>query len=73
MPVNQCNGMSKEAGIIRKVLSLEGFAIFQFYFYLKRLPSLHGDICVPFTPSEAGWLGTDAPDMGYAKLAWRGL
>lgn len=60
MTINQFNGVSKEAGIIRKVLSLGGFAIFQIYFYLQRLMRLHSDICVLFTPSEPGWLGTDA-------------
>lgn len=60
MTINQYNGGSKEAGIIRKVLSLEGFAIFQIYFYLQRLMRLHSDICVLFTPSEPGWPGTDA-------------
>lgn len=61
MTINQSNGLSKEAGIIRKVLSLEGFAIFQNYFYLKRLMRLHSDICVLFTPSEPEWPSTDAP------------
>lgn len=60
MSINQCNGVSKEAGIIRKVLSPEGFAIFQIYFYLQRLMGLHNDICVLFTPSEPGWPGTAA-------------
>lgn len=61
MAINQCNRMSKEAGIITNVLSLEGFAISQIYFYLQRLMRLHSDICVLFTPSEPGWPGTDAP------------
>lgn len=54
MTSNQCNEVSKKAEIIRKVLSLEGFAIFLIYFYLKRLMRLHSDICVLFTSSEPG-------------------
>lgn len=40
MTINQGNGMSKEAGVIRKVLSLKGFAICQINSYLKRLMRL---------------------------------
>lgn len=37
MTINQGNGMSKEAGVIREELSLKGFAICQINSYLKRL------------------------------------
>lgn len=60
MTINQGSGVSKKSGIIRKVLSSQGFAIFQVYFYLKRLMKLQSDMCVPFTPPEPGWPGTDA-------------
>lgn len=71
MTINQCNKVSKEAGIIRKLLSLEASAIFQIYFYLQRLMSLHNDICVLFTPSEPGLPGTDNTDEGWPKSSWR--
>lgn len=41
-------------------MSLEDFAVFQVYFYLKRLMRLRSDIWVPFTPPEPGWPSTDA-------------
>lgn len=37
MTINQGNGMSKEAGVIREELSLKGIAICQINSYLKRL------------------------------------
>ena len=72
MTINQGSGVSKKSGIIRKVLSLEGFAVFQVYFYLKRLMRLQSDICVPFTPPEPGWPGTDALMRDELKAATGG-
>lgn len=56
MTINQGNGMSKEAGVISKVLSLEGFAICQINSYLKRLMWFQVTyVSHLFHRSQGGW------------------